>query len=252
MMTMSDPNSMTADELETELRERDVALMFPTEDTAIHEIAVSEGKLTYYDASGTRGYDPDTSREILENISNADGALKFVPTEDVRAERDALTSGEWDSPTEWADGATAEDCAICGEYVVDGEPHPEGEVHSECDTHDGTETLPDGGQIPEVDDPAVEFSEDVTLKPHPNELKKAVNGDHVVGFHFKDYTVKFHVDGEPADGDHWNAEDDDGNLRWTYVDIPADVATRIVHAEDAEFRDRKNGVKLRVRGEVKE
>lgn len=97
------------------------------------------------------------------------------------------------------------------------------------------------------DQPTEPFSEEgVTLEPHPYELQRAVNADHVVVFQWtQDGTgYQFEVSGEP---------DDEGvDLDWQNVTIPPAVAAAVVN-DDTTFTDTRedddeNGYTIRVRG----
>lgn len=87
-------------------------------------------------------------------------------------------------------------------------------------------------------------SEDVTLKPHPNELESATNGDHTVQFTFTDAVPMFrlNVQGEPLDNAGWNAS-------WTEFTVPADRVPAIARGEDT-FTVEKKGARFQVTGEV--
>jgi len=101
---------------------------------------------------------------------------------------------------------------------------------------EGEDTETDGGVVLDV-------SEDITLKPHPNELESAVNGDHTVQFSFTDADPMFRLEltGEPLDL-VWNST-------WTDVEIPAEDVPAIAVSEETHTV-KKNGARFQVTGEV--
>lgn len=99
---LRDPREMDADSINAVLREEDVALMFVTDDYAIHELYYSDGRITFF-KGGTYGYDESTSHQMLRDVATEDGPSKFVPQNRLLTERKDLCNGKWETAAQWAD-----------------------------------------------------------------------------------------------------------------------------------------------------
>lgn len=78
-----------------------------------------------------------------------------------------------------------------------------------------------------------EFTEPVEFNPHPNELAKAVDGQHAVRFRYDDreYPVTFRIQGDP-DHSEWAPETEDGELNWTGIALTRAQANEALESAD--------------------
>lgn len=78
-----------------------------------------------------------------------------------------------------------------------------------------------------------EFTEPVEFNPHPNELQKAVYGQHAVRFRYDDreHPVTFKIGGDP-DHSEWQSETEDGDLNWTGIALTRAQANKALAKED--------------------
>lgn len=159
-----------------------------------------------------------------EGVATDGGQVKVCPNCDS-TEIHRRNGGSMHSPCDASAAAyRCRDCSSTFDTPVTRERRGNGSISSphgrsllDADAHD---IATDGGVEP--------FTEDLELAPHPWELGRAINSDHVVRLSFhddRDTNVTLCVWGTPTDAE-WPHEVDD-DLNWTTLDIPADTATAL-------------------------